>query len=583
MRSLSVASAALLALCLFSTSYVASRLWWYSHLVGELQGKLAASQIELARERAWRAAQSAELFRQLEGSPANSTMYSYRPATMPALGVGGLGGRSRTQLGRQPHGSSGHLKHRHLAGQLTVVSAGRVEGWACVPATLGGELRVEVFVDGQPAGEVAPWGDGSAEPSSLCSGSGVLEAVGDWQRVRWAHPLPALAEGEHQVRAFARSCEACPGDELEGSPANFVETSSNPSVDAILRRKDELIRQKNLQLVQMYQDFHTADSWREALDEEDEPRQQRQNLTAFIGVHTTIDAVRRRTAARLSWFPVAERLAKLEAEHGVVVRFVVGKSETQADVAFAEMQAEAARFGDILILDASDRDSEQPAKMKKFLTAIPALYSAQLYFAVDDIMLVNLPELLGFIEAHHSQPNLYIGCFRSGEVVSNSSEPWYEPEWWRFGLPSNGSKPSYMMHAAGEVIGLSGNVARYLARNAPVLHTFRNVDTQLGAWLLGLNVKYANVPRLCCGTTCKPANGKGTCIAAKPKWLGPAYEHISYRKLRRACAESRASAEGATDTEQRIYSPLDALPDEPKGANTTAAANSDSPLKTIRS
>lgn len=50
----------------------------------------------------------------------------------------------------------------------------------------------------------------------------------------------------------------------------------------------------------------------------------------------------------------------------------------------------------------------------------------------------------------------------------------------------------------GQVYGLSGPIARYIARAAPVLHRFANEDVTLGAWLVGLEVKHVDERRLCC-------------------------------------------------------------------------------------
>ena len=52
-------------------------------------------------------------------------------------------------------------------------------------------------------------------------------------------------------------------------------------------------------------------------------------------------------------------------------------------------------------------------------------------------------------------------------------------------------------HAA-QVYGLSGPVARYIGRNAPILHRFANEDVTLGAWLVGLEVTHVDERRLCC-------------------------------------------------------------------------------------
>jgi Galactosyltransferase len=62
-----------------------------------------------------------------------------------------------------------------------------------------------------------------------------------------------------------------------------------------------------------------------------------------------------------------------------------------------------------------------------------------------------------------------------------------------------GSPPfNALSHHTGQVYGLSGPIARYIARAAPVLHRFANEDVTLGAWLVGLEVKHVDERRLCC-------------------------------------------------------------------------------------
>ena len=47
--------------------------------------------------------------------------------------------------------------------------------------------------------------------------------------------------------------------------------------------------------------------------------------------------------------------------------------------------------------------------------------------------------------------NLYIGCMKSGEVLTDKRWKWFEPEHWRFGDPAGGDgKINYMRHASGE-------------------------------------------------------------------------------------------------------------------------------------
>lgn len=104
---------------------------------------------------------------------------------------------------------------------------------------------------------------------------------------------------------------------------------------------------------------------------------------------------------------------------------------------------------------------------------------------------------------------------KSGEVVTSARKRWFEPDHWRFGDGVGHDKVlTYHRHAHGQVYGLSGLVARYLAQNADVMHGFAHDDVTLGAWLLGLQVKYYDEPRLCCDELkCSKQKPQERCIA----------------------------------------------------------------------
>ena len=63
------------------------------------------------------------------------------------------------------------------------------------------------------------------------------------------------------------------------------------------------------------------------------------------------------------------------------------------------------------------------------------------------------------------------GCMKSGQVLTDRRFKWFEPEFWRFGDPSSSDGgANYPRHASGQIYGLSGPVAKYIRRNAPILH-----------------------------------------------------------------------------------------------------------------
>lgn len=88
---------------------------------------------------------------------------------------------------------------------------------------------------------------------------------------------------------------------------------------------------------------------------------------------------------------------------------------------------------------------------------------------------------------------------KSGQVLTDRRYKWFEPEFWRFGDPaSDDGEINYMRHASGQIYGLSGQVARYISANHPILHRYANEDISVGAWLLGLDVAHVDERRFCC-------------------------------------------------------------------------------------
>jgi hypothetical protein len=66
----------------------------------------------------------------------------------------------------------------------------------------------------------------------------------------------------------------------------------------------------------------------------------------------------------------------------------------------------------------------------------------------------------------------YIGCLKSGAVITDYKSPWYEPQAWKFGGTSGTDGNmirNYMLHATANGYALSRSVAIYLATNADLL------------------------------------------------------------------------------------------------------------------
>ncbi|KAL9406548.1 hypothetical protein Peur_003520 [Populus x canadensis] len=50
------------------------------------------------------------------------------------------------------------------------------------------------------------------------------------------------------------------------------------------------------------------------------------------------------------------------------------------------------------------------------------------------ILAANWLDALGAtLSTHLDKPGAYIGCMKSGEVFSEPTHKWYDPDWWKFG------------------------------------------------------------------------------------------------------------------------------------------------------
>ncbi|WMV41934.1 hypothetical protein MTR67_035319 [Solanum verrucosum] len=184
-------------------------------------------------------------------------------------------------------------------------------------------------------------------------------------------------------------------------------------------------------------------------------------LLAVIGIYTGFGGRLRRNVIRGSWFPNVDALSKLE-ERGVVVRFVIGRSPNRGDSLDRNINEENRATKDFLILGSHEEAHEElPKKAKYFFSSAIQTWDAEFYVKVDDNIDVDLDGLIELLQKRHGQDSSYIGCMKSGEVVSEEGKSWYEPEWWKFG-----DEKSYFRHAAGSVLVLSKNLAQYININS---------------------------------------------------------------------------------------------------------------------
>uniref|UniRef100_A0A1D1XTU7 Hexosyltransferase n=1 Tax=Anthurium amnicola TaxID=1678845 RepID=A0A1D1XTU7_9ARAE len=241
--------------------------------------------------------------------------------------------------------------------------------------------------------------------------------------------------------------------------------------------------------------------------------QPRKKVFVVIGINTAFSSRKRRDSVRETWMPQGEKLQQLEQEKGIVVRFMIGHSATSNSILDRAIDSEEAQHNDFLRLEHVEGYHELSAKTKMFFSTAVAKWDAEFYVKVDDDVHVNLGMLAATLARHRSKPRIYIGCMKSGPVLSQKNVKYHEPEYWKFGEEGN----KYFRHATGQIYAISKDLATYVSINQLILHKYANEDVSLGAWFIGLEVEHIDERNMCCGTPpdCEwKAQAGNVCIAS---------------------------------------------------------------------
>ncbi|XP_027363246.1 beta-1,3-galactosyltransferase 7-like isoform X1 [Abrus precatorius] len=222
----------------------------------------------------------------------------------------------------------------------------------------------------------------------------------------------------------------------------------------------------------------------------------RKKAFIVIGINTAFSSRKRRDSVRETWMPQGEQLLQLEREKGIVIRFMIGHSATSNSILDRAIDSEEAQHKDFLRLEHVEGYHELSAKTKIFFSTAVAMWDADFYVKVDDDVHVNLGVLASTLARHRSKPRVYIGCMKSGPVLSRKDVKYHEPEFWKFGEEGN----KYFRHATGQIYAISKDLATYISINQPILHKYANEDVSLGAWFIGLEVEHIDDRNMCCGT-----------------------------------------------------------------------------------
>eukprot|EP00271_Cylindrocystis_brebissonii_P007130 TRINITY_DN2029_c0_g1_i1.p1 TRINITY_DN2029_c0_g1~~TRINITY_DN2029_c0_g1_i1.p1 ORF type:complete len:396 (+),score=67.56 TRINITY_DN2029_c0_g1_i1:947-2134(+) len=334
-----------------------------------------------------------------------------------------------------------------------------------------------------------------------------------WQDSQVQHELVRLAEHAHPERTT--------------SAATTVAVSLDDGMKAVMYKEQE----KRLAIMEMeltaakakgHAEFRTTsgrsgdeDLFRTvtALSENGSSTAPRR-LLAVIGVNTGFGHRLRRDSLRRTWMPSGEALRKLEETEGVVIRFTVGRSANAGDMMDRSIDEENKTTNDFFILnDHIEGYDELPKKTKIYFASAVTKWDADFYMKVDDDVYVNLKRLIVLLRKHRDNPKVYLGCMKSGEVFTEPTQRWHEPEWWKMG-----DGKMYFRHATGQIYALSRALALFVSINRPMLHEYRNEDVSLGSWMLGLDVLHEDERALCCASPpdgeCARRRGVGQhCIA----------------------------------------------------------------------
>ncbi|CAI0408247.1 unnamed protein product [Linum tenue] len=239
----------------------------------------------------------------------------------------------------------------------------------------------------------------------------------------------------------------------------------------------------------------------------------RPKVFMVIGINTAFSSRKRRDSVRETWMPQGDKLVQLEREKGIVIRFMIGHSATSNSILDRAIDSEDAQHQDFLRLEHVEGYHELSAKTKIFFSTAVAKWDAEFYVKVDDDVHVNLGTLAATLARHRSKPRVYIGCMKSGPVLSQKSVKYHEPEYWKFGEGGN----KYFRHATGQIYAISKDIATYISINQPLLHKYANEDVSLGSWLIGLEVEHIDDRNMCCGTPpdCEwKAQAGNVCVAS---------------------------------------------------------------------
>ncbi|KAL9252750.1 putative beta-1,3-galactosyltransferase 8 [Drosera capensis] len=147
---------------------------------------------------------------------------------------------------------------------------------------------------------------------------------------------------------------------------------------------------------------------------------------------------------------------------GLVKRNMDAPSATPGGVLDRAIDAEDAEHKDFLRLNHVEGYHELSTKTRLYFSTVMSIWDSDFYVKVDDDVHLNLGMLASTLARYRTKPRIYIGCMKSGPVLSQKGVKYHEPEFWKFGEEGN----KYFRHATGQLYAISKDLAAYISINA---------------------------------------------------------------------------------------------------------------------
>ncbi|KAK9844782.1 hypothetical protein WJX74_006800 [Apatococcus lobatus] len=206
---------------------------------------------------------------------------------------------------------------------------------------------------------------------------------------------------------------------------------------------------------------------------------------------------RRRQLLRATWFPASSSDLARHEENGLLLRFLIGQSTS--DASETSLQHEQESHGDLWRLPLQETSRLQlHQKVIQFFREATCKYEANYIIKIDDDKYVRLDRLVMSIPQWLSLHAEYVGCFQVRGFFHDPHSYYYDPN---HNLLSRDMHIDPGLYAVGTMYAVSAKVAEGLAAMPLALRDFGpNEDIAMGGILRALDVTMFDDRRLCAQT-----------------------------------------------------------------------------------